>query len=358
MSDLIAIVAGTVIVVTVALDIFRSLLLPRASNRVLRVAPILTTALFAGWQAMADRIPGQGVRQTVRASFAPLMLVLTFVIWAGLLVVGFGLLFWANRTNFSTGFASFGDAAYSAGSAFSTLGVNGTVAGDVTRIVVLVCSISGLATVTVVATFLIAIQSSFTRRETLVLRLESHVTLPPAGIAILETYAREGIVARLAAFFDAWEVWTAEVAITHRAFPIMLFFRSNDSRCEWLAALGAVLDAAALLDATIDEMPAEARASTHFLLRTGARVLKDMAEQFTGGVDERLDIIDDDRFRDHRRRLQAVGYTVSADEQRALERFVERRRSYAFALAALAGQLRIDVDERTAGEEDSAPVGM
>ena len=357
MHDLLANVAGIAIVLTVALDIFRSLLVPRANSRVLRVAPIITTALFAVWQAIADRVAGSNARQTVRASFAPLMLVLTFASWAGLLVVGFGLLFWADRANFSIGFPTLGDAVYSAGSAFSTLGVNGTVSGNYTRVVVLICSISGLAIVTVVATFLIAIQSSFTNRETLVLRLESHVTLPPAGIAILETYAREGIIARLAPFFDAWELWTAEVAITHRAFPIMLFFRSNDSRCEWLAALGAVLDAAALIDSTIDEMPPEARASTHFVLRTGARTLGDMARQFTGGVDETIDLADDERFRDHRRRLQAAGYKIPEDEGRSLARFVERRRSYAFALAAMASRLHIDVDERTSKDEDSKPVG-
>ena len=355
MLDVLATVAGAVIVFTVALDIFRSLLVPRESNRVLRVAPLIALALFTGWQALADRIGHHSVRQTVRASFAPLMLILTFVAWASLLILGFGLLFWADRANFSIGFATFGDAVYSAGSAFSTLGVNGTVAGNYTRVVVLICSISGLAIVTVVATFLIAIQSSFTTRETLVLRLESHVTLPPAGIAILETYAREGIIKRLAPFFDAWEVWTAEIAITHRAFPIMLFFRSNDSRCEWLAALGAVLDAAALIDSTIEDLPAEARASTHFVLRTGARVLSDMTRQFTDGADETIDLADDARFRDHRTRLRAAGYTITDDEDGALARFIERRRTYAGKLAAMARRLHIDVDERTAADEDSKP---
>ncbi len=356
MEDLVASVLGTALILTVVLDVFRSLLVPRASNRVLRVAPILSLLLFSAWQASAERLP-HPLRQTVRASFAPLMLVLTFVAWTGLLMFGFGLLFWADRANFSVGFASLGDAVYSAGSAFSTLGVNGTVTGNYTRIVVLVCSISGLAIVTVVATFLIAIQTSFTVRETLVLRLESHVTLPPAGIAILETYAREDITARLAAFFDAWETWTADVAITHRAFPIMLFFRSNDSRCEWLAALGAVLDAAALLDSTTVDVPAEARASTHFVLRTGARVLNDLARQFAGGIDETLDLVDDARFRDHRARLREAGYAIADDERRSFDRFVALRRSYAFALAALATRLRIDVDERTARDEDSQPVG-
>ena len=113
-----------------------------------------------------------------------------------------------------------GDAVYAAGSAFSTLGINGRVLGDITRLMVLICSIAGLAIVTVVATFLISLQNGFGRREALVLRLESHVTLPPAGIAILETYAREDVVARLGEFFEGWELWAAEVAISHRAFPI------------------------------------------------------------------------------------------------------------------------------------------
>lgn len=356
MPDLLVGIAGIVIILTAALDVFRSLLVPRASTRVLRVAPVLTMTLFSAWQAIAARIGHHPARQTIRASFAPMMLVLTFAAWAALLILGFGMLFWAHRTSFLPVFSTFGEAVYAAGSAFSTLGINGTVAGNTARAAVLVCSISGLVVVTVVATFLISIQSSFARREALVLRLESHVTLPPAGIAILETYARESIVGRLGLFFDAWELWAAEVAISHRAFPIMLFFRSNDSRCEWLAALGAVLDAAALVDAAIDDMPSEAKAGAHFVLRTGARVLGDMATQFALGADATTDLVDGDRFRGHRNRLEAAGYKLFEDQGASLCRFVERRRSYAGPLAALGRRLQIDVDERTSEDEDSRPL--
>ena len=356
MIDLVFRAVGMLLVVAVASDIFRSLLLPRASTRFLRVAPLLASALFSAWQAMASRVERESLRQTVRASLAPLMLVLTLGIWASLLILGFGLLFWADRAHFDPGFRGFGDAVYAAGSAFSTLGINGTVSGDLTRLAVLVCSVTGLVIVTVVATFLISIQSGFGRRETLVLRLESHVTLPPAGIAILETYARESIVGRLGAFFEAWELWSAEVGLSHRAFPIMLFFRSNDSRCEWLAALGAVLDAAALLEAAIVDAPPEARAGAHFVLRTGARVLGDLSvlirsDEDGGGV------ADAARFARHRDRLAAAGYRVAADPDAAFARFVERRKTYAAPLAALGRRLHIDVDERTGDDEDSQPKG-
>lgn len=355
MLDVLTGIAGGAIVVIVAADIFRSLLVPRASNRVLRVAPALTVALFAAWQAAADRISGARFRQTVRASLAPLMLVLTLVVWAALLIVGFGLVFWADRANFTPGFATLGDAFYASGSAFSTLGVNGRVEGNPTRIAVLVCSVSGLAIVTVVATFLISIQAAIGRREMLVLRLESHVTLPPAGIAILETYAQEAIIGRLGAFFEAWELWATEVAISHRAFPILLFFRSNDSRCEWLAAFGAVLDAAALLDTTIVDAPPAAQAGAHFVLRTGARVLGDMAEQFIAVGGSPGGAVDAKRFADHRARLAAAGYGVVADEADAVARYEDRRRTYAGALAGLGRRLRIDVDERDGDDIDSEP---
>ncbi len=351
----IGLLGGAMVLVTAA-DIFRSLLVPRANTRVLRVGPVLTALLFAGWHAAANRVSRPRLRQTVRASLAPLMLVLMLMVWTALLILGFGLVFWAERVNFQPAFLTIGDAIYAAGSAFSTLGVSGRVHGDPTRIAVLVCSVAGLAIVTVVATFVISIQSGYGRRETLVLRLESHVTLPPAGIAILETYAREGIKDRLGPFFEAWELWAAEIAISHRAFPILLFFRSNDSRCEWLAALGAVLDAAALLDASVADPPATARAGAHFVLRTGARTLGDMAAQFTVGGIEPDDLADAARFHHHRERLAGVGYALVPDEQATFAAYQTRRRSYAAALAMLGRRLHIDVDERTGDAPDSEPL--
>lgn len=349
-------VAGGAIIFLAAADIFRSLLVPRATTGMLRLGPILSWTLFPAWQAVAGRVRDPERRQTMRASLAPLMLVLLLVIWASMLVFGFGLIFWADRAAFAPRFASFNDALFASGSAFSTLGVAGRITGPFARFAVIGCSLAGLAIVTVIATFLISIQGGFGRREALVLRLEAHVTLPPSGIAILETYAREDIVHRLGAFFDAWEGWAAEVAISHRAFPILLFFRSNDSRCEWLAALGAVLDAAALLDATVTDATPEARAGAHFALRTGSRLLGDLAGQFGLTPEPSLELVDADRFHSHRDRLAVAGYAVVADADVALARFRRRREDYARALNAVARRLDVEVDERRADDDDGGPM--
>lgn len=352
MPDRVIGLMGAALVVVVALDIFRSLLVPRASARWLRVGPLLTHTLFGGWHATARRINDRQLQQTMRASLAPLMLVLLLVIWATLLIVGFGLVFWADRANFTPQFKSLGDAIYASGSAFSTLGIVNEVRDPLTRFMVLVCSISGLAIVTVVATFLISLQSGLGRREAMVLRLEAHVPLPPTGVAILETFAREQVVERLGAFFDAWEQWAAEVAISHRAFPILVFFRSNDSRCEWLAALGAVLDAAALLDAVVADPPTGARAGAHFFLRTGTRLVTDVGGQFRAIADrEEPDHV---RFDEHRQRLAAAGFDLVEDVSASRSRYAEHRDGYAVALCALADRLQIDIDGHEAGRSRSA----
>lgn len=345
MPDALINAAGWAIVLLVSSDIFRSLVVPRSATHTLRLGPILVRTLFPLWQAIAERAPGRRQRQTVRASLAPFMLVFSLVIWASLLILGFGLVFYALRADLVPRPANLGRAIFAAGAAFSTLGGPSAVIGIPAQLAVVACAVSGLATVTVVATFLISVQGGFTRRETLVLRLEAHVTLPPAGISILETYAREKVTPRLAAFFDAWEAWAADIALSHRAFPILVFFRSNDSRCEWLAALGAVLDAAALLDTNVADAPPSSTASAHFVLRTGIRLLDDIAEELDVAPSGPAAAVGADRLTEYRARLAASGYALAQDEGAAFARFTERRMTYAPKLAALAARLLIAVED-------------
>jgi len=342
--NLLASLGGWAIIVVVASDIFRSLLVPRASTRVLRLGPVVTLALFPVWHALAGRIAAREARQTMLASLAPLMLVVFLVIWAAMLILGFGLVFWGSRAGIAPRFVYLSDAIYAAGTAFSTMGAPQAVTGYYTRAAVLGCSLSGLAIVTVVATFLISIQGGFGRREALVLRLESHVALPPSGIAILETFARERVTARIGPFFETWEAWSAEVALSHRAFPILMFFRSNDARCEWLAALGAVLEAAALMDSTVTDADANARAGAHFVLRTGTRLLTGLDERFDSKtVNSNFEPIDVERFKTYRARLADVGFELTSDEKAALVRFQKYEAKFTPTLRALAARLRIDV---------------
>lgn len=341
MNDLTYTLLGLLVVLIVAADVFRSVIVPRENARALRLLPLLGVTLFPVWQWAAALAPEQKTRQTIRASLAPFMLVLSLAIWAVTAILGYGLLFWGSRHGFTPGFATFGDAVFAAGSAFSTLGVAGSVTTTGARVLVVAAALTGFAIVTVVATFVLAVQAGFARRETLVLRLEAHVTLPPSGVAILESYASEHIVERLGPFFDAWEEWSADIAMSHRAFPILLFFRSNDSRCEWLAALSAVLDAAALLDAAVVDAPSKAMASAHFMLQTGGRAATGLSKRYadgaTGAPAADLRVTFDNSYD----RLAQAGYAVAPDRLRAFNQYLDRRGVHAPKLEALAARLNI-----------------
>lgn len=93
MTGVLAIAAGLVVILLVVSDIFRALLVPRATTHPLSLARVLGRGLFPVWHAMADRTRSPGRRQSTRASFAPLVLVLSLVFWAGLLIAGYGLIF-------------------------------------------------------------------------------------------------------------------------------------------------------------------------------------------------------------------------------------------------------------------------
>ena len=99
MIDLLVGFVGGAIVFAAAWDVFRSLLVPRAGGRSQRAAPALNAGLPAGWHATANRMTRPRLRQTVRASFASLMLVLIMAVWAGSLISGFGLIVWMDRAN-------------------------------------------------------------------------------------------------------------------------------------------------------------------------------------------------------------------------------------------------------------------
>ena len=154
-------------------------------------------------------------------------------------------------------------------------------------------------------------QSALHRRESLVLRLRARVGHTPSGVLLLETLTRigPGRDKAMPEFFLAWEEWAADVLLTHRAYPILVYFRSTDEDCGWMAALGAVLDAAALIAVMGHEDAGEHALVCH---RMGARLIADLARQFDmkAPLSPGLDCA---AFFDALTRLEAAGYKCDRD---------------------------------------------
>ena len=329
--------AGVVLIGLVLSDVFRSVVLPRATPRALRLGPLLGRWALAGALAWARRRPAAR-RHTLLGALGPLLIVSQLVLWVAVMVFGFALLLDALDTGLRPQ-PTLGDALYAAGSAFFTLGLSMQEASSgATRFVVVVASFAGFGIVTLVVTYLLSVQSALQGREALVLRLGEHAGRPPSGVALLELHARLGHEhdGALLEFVREWEAWSADVLLSHRASPVLAYFRSTDEDCEWLAALGAVLDATALI-AAMGERTAEASgAAEHAALchRMGVRLVSDLVGLF-GLPSPAGPGLDEAAFRAARGRLRAAGYAVGRSDAEAWGRFAELRARHEPALRAL-----------------------
>ncbi len=259
-------------------DVFRSVVVPRATGRTLRLGPLIGDALLR----LTLRFTGRhapGPRHEVLGSVGPVVLLLQAMTWFFLLTVGFALAMHALPQGFVPPL-TLTDAAYASASSFFTLGVTGhDVVSAWARTLVISAALCGFALVPLVVTFLLNIQAALTTREQLVLRIGKQDRTPPTDLDILQRFERFGVSrdAALEHLFEDWADWSAHVLLTHRAFPVLAYFRSTDQECDWLAALGAVLDAASLL-ATLKRGPA----TEHAVLchGIGSRLAMELASTF------------------------------------------------------------------------------
>jgi len=98
------------------------------------------------------------------------------------------------------------------------------------------------------------------KRETMVNTLESRLGPSTTGLGLLLRYKELDLSHKLGESFNQWELWAAELLESHRAYPLLSYFRSAKACVSWVTILGALLDASALtIAATAGEATGEAR---------------------------------------------------------------------------------------------------
>ncbi|MCA1824015.1 MAG: hypothetical protein ABR520_05375 [Mycobacteriales bacterium] len=260
-----ALVVGVVVVLVTFSSIMRTLIVPRGlSSRLTAVVERLVRAPFF---AIANRVASYEVKDRLLAFLAPSVLLTVLATWLALVILGFGLMVWAG------GGATFAGALRESGSSVFTLGF-AAPAGTGTTLVAMFAAASGLVIVALQIAYLPTLYGAFNRREQLVTKLQSRAGEPAWGPEILARHQLVGIVDNLAAFYDDWESWAADVAESHTNYPVLVHFRSPQPLRSWVVALLAVLDSAALyLSVAPNETPSEAR----LCLRMGFTCLRDIA---------------------------------------------------------------------------------
>ena len=272
-------------------------------------------------------------RHDLLGALGPLLLVLEATAWFFALIAGFALAMYAYPQGFAPSLTLL-DAVYASASSFLTLGLTGHGARTAwSRGLVIGAALCGFGLVPLVVTFLLNIQGALTQREQLVLRVGERDRKPPTGLGILHRHARLGPDRReaLGRFFEEWDAWSAQVLLTHRAFPVLAYFRSTDPECDWLAGLSAVLDAAALLATLEQDAASEPAILFH---RMGSRLARDLAAIFRCDTQAAVDITQE-RFDDACLLLAQAGFGRAAESSATYVSFAKMREQYEPAIAGL-----------------------
>ena len=331
------VVAGVVLVLATFYDLFKSVVLPRpAINKFVMVRALFFIS-WAAWRWVGNRISNVGRREGWLATFAPILVIVMFVVWAMVFVFGYALIVDGLRDQIRPAPGDFWESIYFSATTLVPLSYGDFVPyGFAMRVFTIAESATGLIVAALVITLLFSLYESFQRREELVVSLDAMAGAPPSGVQILETAADLNMRDELVKTFDDWRAWIAAVLESHLAYPILFYFRSSHDNEAWLNSFGAVMDAATLVLSTVD---GQARGSAKLTLTVGNHLIEDMAWNF------RLTLTSDvgverEEFDQAVERLKKAGYECKHDDA-AWEHFARIRSKYASALNILARRFGI-----------------
>ncbi|HVB53631.1 MAG TPA: hypothetical protein VNF24_05510 [Candidatus Acidoferrales bacterium] len=262
---LLSLVVGLFLTLGTLGSVIRTVIVPRAVSS--RLSSLVAAAVQGAAVIAARTRSDYMARDGILAQGAPLFLVLRLVVWIGLLVAGFSLLFWGSSSG------NYAEAIRLSASSILPLGIARADTGLKTAIAFLETA-SGVIVVALQISYLPTLYSSFNRRETLVTMLDSSSGSPPWGPEILARHALIDNLDHLAELYRNWEQWAADITESHTSYTTLLYFRSPEPRTSWTLALLACMDAAAMQLAL---NPLTAPASARPFLRMGVVCLRSLS---------------------------------------------------------------------------------
>lgn len=265
-----AIVAAAVIIFTVLLDAFETVVLPRRVQRHFRITSWFYRNTWRPWARIATHIKSQTRRETVLGYFGPLSMIALLLLWACALIFAFALLEYGSGAHLAEGNVpiTFPMILYHSGETFFTLGYGDiTPASTISRLWSVMEAGMGFAFLAVVIGYLPTIYSAFSRREIEISLLDARAGSPPSATELLKRAAATSQPAGLDVLFHDWERWAAEVLESHLSYPVLSFYRSQHSNQSWLSALTVILDATALVMAGIEGVSDEQARRTFKMAR-------------------------------------------------------------------------------------------
>lgn len=268
---------GLVLIAIILLEAFETVVLPRRVARRFRLTRAFYLSVWVPWRAIAPHIKSRKARETFLSFFGPLSLLVLFALWATLLIVGFGLLYYGNSP-FDPSRPPLQTCFYLSGTTFFTLGL-----GDVTphtsaeRVLAVFESGLGLGFLALIISYLPVIYQAFSKREVAIVLLDARAGSPPTATELLLRHPGPQGLEALQELFRDWEHWSAELLESHISYPVVSYFRSQHTNESWVGALAAILDTTALLIALTDNSCSRQARLTFAMCR---HTIADLAQVF------------------------------------------------------------------------------
>jgi hypothetical protein len=335
----VAAVVGGLLVVTAAISVIGTLIVPRPVgswltrlvDRVVNGAFRMATALIADYRR----------RDRILAGQAAAILLCQLAAWLGIFFVGYALLVWPVTADITTAFSTDGPALWAFGSAEPH--------GAFEKVILDTAALTGLVTVTLQIAYLPTLYSAFNRRENEVALLNARAGVPSWGPELLaRTHYALGsgmsTIDTLPDLYATWERWAADIAESHTTYLPLVRFRSPRPLSSWVTGLLAVLDSAALFLALSPKaapaVPARLCLRSGFLcfnevaraMGISVPALPDKAAGISLGYPEFLDAV---------ARMQKVDFPIERDPAEAWPDFVGWRVNYERAAFAVAESLDV-----------------
>jgi len=351
MMTVVYVVLGALGVAWILNDIFKQVLVPRATEGVNRISVWFARLIFITTRRIAAVTPVEW-REDLLGPLAPLYFIMLLGVWLFALVVSYSLILWGLRDQVQPPLPDFGSALYFSATSLLTIGYGDFVAtGGWTRAVSLFAGASGIGTVAVAITFLFSIIGAFQQRERFVVILDTRAGAPASGVALLETYGALGMMNDLSTLFRESELWVADVLDSHLAYPILMAFRSSHKDESWVAALGALLDAAALL-VTVSAPDHAPIGAARLFLDVGTHLTHDLDAYFDlpGHAPEPTTAAQRETIRT---RLSRAGFNVRDDDE-SWKQFDELRAQYVKPLDGI-GRRWLHPTAQLIGERTALP---
>lgn len=244
MAHVIAAVVGLGLGMIALADAFQTVVvarhaqsLPTLTHRFYQLTwiPVAGTARLMRSERRRDRYLGL---------YGPLSLLLLLALWAGGLMVAFGLLQWSVDRTPQGDSSSLAHELYFSASSFFTLG-SSEPHGLASKYLMVFEAGLGFSFLGLVIGNLPVLYQSYSSRELRILLLDARAGSPPSALQFI--LRRGPDPARLGERLADWEEWALDLLQSHLSYPMLAFYRSQHRNQSWLAALTAVADVSALV---------------------------------------------------------------------------------------------------------------